>query len=127
MNAMSPLPSLIPENAPFSPQQRAWLNGFLAGLYGGASAGVSIAPAPAPPESEEFPWHDPVLELPERLDVAALAIERQALAVVAVGLRGIGLGRGPRGTGSQHGTGHEREDQDDGTHGLRPLSSRRAA
>ena len=70
MNAMAPPLPLIPENAPFSPQQRAWLNGFLAGLYGGASAGVSIAPAPAPPESEEFPWHDPVLELPERLDMA---------------------------------------------------------
>ena len=36
MNAMSPPIPLIPENAPFSPAQRAWLNGFLAGLYGGA-------------------------------------------------------------------------------------------
>ena len=32
MNAISPLPSLIPENAPFSSEQRAWLNGFFAGL-----------------------------------------------------------------------------------------------
>jgi hypothetical protein len=38
-----------------------------------------------------------ILELPERLDVAALGIERQALTVVAVGLRGIGLGRPPQG------------------------------
>ena len=70
MNAITPPLPLIPENAPFSPQQRAWLNGFLAGLYGGASAGVSIAPAPAPEPAEDFPWHDPVLELPERLAMA---------------------------------------------------------
>ena len=29
---MSPVP-LIPDNAPFSPEQRAWLNGFLAGIF----------------------------------------------------------------------------------------------
>ena len=28
----SPIPSLVPETAPFSPEQRAWLNGFFAGL-----------------------------------------------------------------------------------------------
>jgi len=28
MNAMTPIPSLIPENAPFSTEQRSWLNGF---------------------------------------------------------------------------------------------------
>ncbi len=71
MNAIIPPLPLIPENAPFSPQQRAWLNGFLAGLYGGASASVSIGPAPSTPEPvEDFPWHDPVLELPERLAMA---------------------------------------------------------
>src|SRR5690242_17309713 len=70
MNAISPKLPLIPENAPFSPQQRAWLNGFLAGLYGGASAGVTIAEPPAPELVEDFPWHDPVLELPERLGLA---------------------------------------------------------
>ena len=30
---MSGLVPVIPETAPFSPAQRAWLNGFLAGLY----------------------------------------------------------------------------------------------
>lgn len=62
--APAPVP-LIPETAPFSAEQRAWLNGFLAGLYGGA--GTAPAPAEAP---EEFPWHDPALELPERLAMA---------------------------------------------------------
>ena len=72
MNAIMPPLPLIPENAPFSPQQRSWLNGFLAGLYGGAATGVSIATAPSSPLGpvEDFPWHDPVLELPERLAMA---------------------------------------------------------
>ena len=29
---LPPLPALIPDTAPFSPEQRSWLNGFLAGL-----------------------------------------------------------------------------------------------
>ena len=63
----APVP-IIPDSAPFTADQRAWLNGFLAGLYGGAET----AAAPAAP-AEEFPWHDPALELPER---AALAVGR---------------------------------------------------
>ena len=34
MNAMAPIPALIPENAPFSTEQRAWLNGFFAAYLG---------------------------------------------------------------------------------------------
>lgn len=67
MNAINPPLPLIPENAPFSPAQRAWLNGFLAGLNGGASATLSTTQA-AP--VEDFPWHDPALELDERLALA---------------------------------------------------------
>jgi sulfite reductase (NADPH) flavoprotein alpha-component len=70
VNAVAPPLPLIPENAPFSPTQRAWLNGFLAGLYGGVGAGVSAAPTPVVEPAEDFPWHDPVLELPERLGMA---------------------------------------------------------
>ena len=69
MNAISPPVPVIPDDAPFSPSQRAWLNGFLAGLYGGASVGMSTA-APLPPEPEDFPWHDPALELTERMQLA---------------------------------------------------------
>ncbi|WP_149537609.1 sulfite reductase subunit alpha [Siccirubricoccus phaeus] len=77
MNAISPFTGafpgpapvpVIPESAPFSAAQRAWLNGFLAGLYGSAEAGA--APAPAVPAEEDFPWHDPALELAERLALA---------------------------------------------------------
>jgi len=37
----------IPDNAPFSPEQRAWLNGFFAGLYSGADATPAKPPAPS--------------------------------------------------------------------------------
>ena len=43
---MSSVP-LIPESAPFSPEQRAWLNGFLAGLFSRTAAAAGGAPAAA--------------------------------------------------------------------------------
>ena len=83
MNAISPPIPLIPENAPFSEAQRAWLNGFLAGLYGSAGANSSITPAPAEPE-EEFPWHDPALEMDERLSLAeSKPVKRRLMAAMA--------------------------------------------
>jgi len=40
---------LIPETAPFSPEQRAWLNGFFAGMFSrGPGSAVAPAAAPAP-------------------------------------------------------------------------------
>ena len=84
---------IIPESAPFSSEQRAWLNGFFAGMFSigtngtgsngngangnGAVANGHAAPVAsatavaAPPAAEEtFPWHDPALALPERLTLA---------------------------------------------------------
>jgi sulfite reductase (NADPH) flavoprotein alpha-component len=73
---MTPLSvPMIPDTAPFTPAQRAWLNGFFAGLLGAGAAppGAAVAP-PVPPTApvaeEEFPWHDPALDLPERLKLA---------------------------------------------------------
>ena len=34
MTPRPPIPSFIPESAPFSPEQRTWLNGLFAGLFG---------------------------------------------------------------------------------------------
>ena len=34
INPRPPIPSLIPESAPFTPEQRTWLNGLFAGLMG---------------------------------------------------------------------------------------------
>ncbi len=44
---MTPMIPYIPENAPFTPAQRAWLNGFLAGLF----STQPIQPPPATPET----------------------------------------------------------------------------
>ncbi len=72
----SPIP-LIPEDAPFSPAQRAWLNGFLAGLLGGAQDAAVAEP-------EELPWHDPALALAERLSMAAgRPLPRRLMAAMA--------------------------------------------
>jgi sulfite reductase (NADPH) flavoprotein alpha-component len=38
---------LIPDNAPFTPEQRAWLNGFLAGMFSRTHV-APAAPTPAP-------------------------------------------------------------------------------
>ncbi len=76
----APVP-IIPDSAPFTPEQRAWLNGFLAGLYGGAES--AAAPAPAAP-AEDFPWHDPALELDERLALAeGRSLPRRLMAAMA--------------------------------------------
>ena len=36
---------LIPENAPFTPEQRAWLNGFLAGVFANSAQPAVVAAA----------------------------------------------------------------------------------
>jgi sulfite reductase (NADPH) flavoprotein alpha-component len=83
-----PFPTLIPDTAPFSPEQRSWLNGFVAGLLsldGGVnplSAAESAALLPeigaAPPargprddgDDGQAPWHDPAMPLTERMQLA---------------------------------------------------------
>ena len=87
MNAMPPVPGspVIPDSAPFSPAQRAWLNGFLAGLYGASSggAGMSVESTVGAVE-EDFPWHDPALEMDERLTLAEdRPFERKLMAAMA--------------------------------------------
>ena len=64
-----PMP-LIPDNAPFSAAQRAWLNGFLAGLYGGGAEGSAVAVASAPEQEPDEPWHDPAMDMDERMRLA---------------------------------------------------------
>ena len=86
-----PVPSLLPETAPFTPEQRAWLNGFFAGYLGldggvtaltpeeGAKLMAGVAPAPNPAsmgplddgDDGEAPWHDQTIALPERMQLAA--------------------------------------------------------
>ncbi len=70
----------LPESAPFTPAQRAWLNGFLAGMVTGKqateamTAGTKKEDAPAAVsavvEEEPMPWHDPTIKLEDRLKLA---------------------------------------------------------
>lgn len=93
MNAMPPPPvpggapvPVIPESAPFTPSQRAWLNGFLAGLFGGSAVAAAPLAEALPPmeEAEDFPWHDPSLELEERLRLAeGRPLARRLMAAMA--------------------------------------------
>jgi sulfite reductase (NADPH) flavoprotein alpha-component len=77
----------LPENAPFTEAQRAWLNGFVAGLLGAervvaGGAGAPAAAAVAPAE-EDFPWHDPTLALDDRMKLAeGRPIERRMMAAM---------------------------------------------
>jgi len=66
---MSEVP-VLPDTAPFTPTQRAWLNGFFAGLL--SAEPLAAAPAGAPPSEpdEDFPWHDPTLALDDRMKLA---------------------------------------------------------
>ena len=62
----------LPDTAPFSAPQRAWLDGYIAGLLCDAgNSPPAIAAAPPPPAGEDLPWHDPTLEMDERVALAA--------------------------------------------------------
>ena len=79
--------TFLPDNAPFTEAQRAWLNGFIAGLLGAERLkGEQAAAAPvAAPEAQEeqFPWHDPTLALDERMKLASgRPLERQLMAAM---------------------------------------------
>jgi sulfite reductase (NADPH) flavoprotein alpha-component len=83
-----PIPTLIPESAPFSAEQRTWLNGFVAGLLGldggvnrlspaetaALMRGVVSTPAARGPHDDgddgAAPWHDPAVPLGERMQLA---------------------------------------------------------
>jgi sulfite reductase (NADPH) flavoprotein alpha-component len=82
-NLPPPIPSLVPETAPFSEEQRAWLNGFFAGLISldgfgvtaisNAQAAALIGGTPAPVAEDDdggAPWHDQTLPLAERMTLA---------------------------------------------------------
>src|SRR6476469_6039767 len=90
-----PIPSLVPDTAPFTPEQRAWLNGFFAGLVSLDGAGVTALTAEQsaalmPGAANEFgdtdngeaPWHDQTL--PERLKLAeGRPLRRRMMATMA--------------------------------------------
>src|ERR1044072_2397723 len=92
-----PIPSLVPDTAPFSDEQRAWLNGFFAGLVSLDGAGVTaLSPeqnaALMPGAANEFgdtdsgdaPSHDQTMPLGERITLAeGKQIRRKRMAALA--------------------------------------------
>lgn len=72
----SPLVQVIPDTAPFSEEQRSWLNGFFAGLLSLDNAGVTAlspsenAAVMGQAEDDGAPWHDPAMPLAERQALA---------------------------------------------------------
>src|SRR5690348_16388648 len=81
---MSFIAPLIPDNAPFTPAQRAWINGWLAGYLAMDAAAATPAPSPPAAAVEEFPWHDATLPLDERLRLAdGQPMERRLMAAMA--------------------------------------------
>jgi sulfite reductase (NADPH) flavoprotein alpha-component len=78
-----PIPSFVPETAPFSEDQRAWLNGFFAGFVSldpkgitPLSADQAAALLPGMPGAKsaedegETPWHDQTIPIAERMKMA---------------------------------------------------------
>ena len=83
----APIRNLVPDNAPFTPEQRTWLNGFFAGFLELGDAGISalspeanaalmsgLVPAAKGPLNDgddgQAPWHDQTLPLVERMKLA---------------------------------------------------------
>src|SRR5258706_10603946 len=83
---------VVPDSARFTLAQRAWLNGFLAGMLGGQAVSAEQAAASAQPavemhppaQEEEFPWHEPAISMDERLRLAeGRPLERRLMAAMA--------------------------------------------
>jgi len=93
MSGRTGFASVIPESAPFSPEQRDWLNGFFAGFFADHAATPPPLPAAADPayadpmateDGDEAPWHDPTIPLPERMTMAeGRPLRRRMMAAMA--------------------------------------------
>ncbi|TXJ34955.1 MAG: sulfite reductase subunit alpha [Afipia sp.] len=95
MNQMSPPAQLqiIPDTAPFSQEQRSWLNGFFAGLVSLDNAVTPLSPeqgeavmkgAAGDGDDGEAPWHDQTMPIAERMKLAeGHPIRRRMMAAMA--------------------------------------------
>jgi sulfite reductase (NADPH) flavoprotein alpha-component len=106
MSPRPPIPSFIPESAPFTPEQRTWLNGLFAGLFGleesvtpisaaevakllpglaaGGGATAEIKTDNAAAADDGAPWHDPAMPMPDRMKLAeSRPLPRRFMAAMA--------------------------------------------
>jgi sulfite reductase (NADPH) flavoprotein alpha-component len=89
---------LVPETAPFTPEQRSWLNGFLAGLVSLDGSGVTalspeqsaaLMPGAAKGplddgDAGDAPWHDQTLPMAARMKLADdRPLRRRLMAAMA--------------------------------------------
>jgi sulfite reductase (NADPH) flavoprotein alpha-component len=103
MNApRPPILEILPESAPFTPEQRTWLNGFFAGLlqldapakplspeetaglipglFGAPDAGTGAAAE----ADDGAPWHDPAMPIVDRMKLAeGRPLPRRMMAAMA--------------------------------------------
>jgi len=87
------IPSLIPESAPFTPEQRIWLNGLFAGMISldesvtplsNAEAAKLLPDVVAAEVDDGAPWHDPAMPLPDRMKLAeGKPLPRRMMAAMA--------------------------------------------
>ena len=83
--AGQPVP-ILPETAPFAPEQRAWLNGFFAGLLSvdAVPAQAPVAGATPATDDDGAPWHDASMGMDERMKLAeGLPVPRKLFAAMA--------------------------------------------
>ncbi len=87
--AVPPQVAMIPDGAPFNPAQRAWLNGFFAGLLSldhaaaspvaGALPGQALTALAGDGDDGNTPWHDPAMPITERMTLADGRPQRRKL------------------------------------------------
>ncbi len=96
-NVAPPVVDLVAENAPFSTEQRAWLNGFFAALLStdgmvtplSPEAGAALmAGVPGTGKAEDVddgaPWHDQTMALADRMKLAeGRPLRRRMMAAMA--------------------------------------------
>src|ERR1700733_14344638 len=78
--ANPPILQILPDSAPFSPEQRTWLSGLFAGFLGLDQAvkplsneeAAALLPGllTAPANEGQVTWHDPGIPIAERMKLA---------------------------------------------------------
>jgi sulfite reductase (NADPH) flavoprotein alpha-component len=93
MNQIMPPPrmEIIPPNAPFSDQQRQWLNGFLVGMLGldgttllSPEQNDAVLAPGGDGDDGEAPWHDQTMPIAQRMKLAeGRPLRRRMMAAMA--------------------------------------------